>query len=211
MMPTVSNKKMSERQYARKMKILDVAGELFERHGYEKTTLEMIGQEVGLSKQSLYYYVASKESALLAICHLQSEELSSQRMRRLLDEGEQPDQILADYIQHMITFYLNEPRAGLLARHLHSMSKTVQEKVRQDLTQERRILQQVIALGQTRGQFGNMAPKVAARMLQSAVHGVPTWFGGAASRRAVDIVAEYQSMLLGGLRTPAEVHETFDI
>ena len=45
------------RQQIRKEAILDVAREMFTKVGYEKTTLDKIGKAVGLSKQSLYYYV----------------------------------------------------------------------------------------------------------------------------------------------------------
>lgn len=204
-MPRVVTNQTADRQSARKAEILEVAGRLFEDLGYEKTTLEMIGREVGLSKQSLYYYVASKEAALLEVCRARSEETPEQRLQRLLDESEQPDAVLADYIQHVISHYMKDPRTGLLARHLHSMSEEVQSEVREDLRQERRMLEQVIQLGQAQALFGEVAPPVAARALQSAVHGVSTWYGEGLSRRAADIIAQYQSLLLGGLRSPAEL------
>ncbi len=205
-MPTLVNNQATERQSARKAHILDVAGRLFEELGYEKTTLEMIGREVGLSKQSLYYYVASKEAALLEVCRARSGETPDQRLQRLLDQGAQADAVLADYIQHMISFYMDEPRTGLLARHLHSMSEEVQSEVREGLRQERRMLERVIELGRKQALFGEIAPPTAARVLQSAVHGVSTWYGDGLSRRSTDIITQYQSLLLGGLRSPAETN-----
>lgn len=194
-----------KRQSARKTEILDVAARLFEELGYERTTLDMIGREVGLSKQSLYYYVASKEAALLEICRARTEEIPEQRLQRLLDEGVQPDAVIADYIQHMISFYMKDSRTALLARHLHSMSDEVQSEVRERLRQESRKLEQVIEQGQALGLFGDVPAPVAARALQSTVHSVSTWYVREISRGHLDIVAHYQSLLLGGLRSPVKM------
>src|SRR5690242_13002072 len=52
------------RTEARRAQILDAAAEVFTELGYEPATLEAIGERVGLSKTSLYYYVRSKEDLL---------------------------------------------------------------------------------------------------------------------------------------------------
>jgi TetR/AcrR family transcriptional regulator, cholesterol catabolism regulator len=57
----------SHRIQRRKLDILKVAARLFAERGYERTTLEMIADELGLSKPSLYYYVKSKEDILADI------------------------------------------------------------------------------------------------------------------------------------------------
>jgi len=40
--------------------ILDVALRLFAHYGYKKTTLEDVGDELGMTKSSLYFYVTNK-------------------------------------------------------------------------------------------------------------------------------------------------------
>ena len=44
--------------------IVAVAAKLFSQKGYKSTSLEDIGQEVGLDRATLYYYVKSKKSIL---------------------------------------------------------------------------------------------------------------------------------------------------
>ncbi|MFT8887359.1 MAG: TetR/AcrR family transcriptional regulator [Ethanoligenens sp.] len=46
----------------RKDEILRAAGDCFARYGYEKTTLDDIGNLVGLNKASLYHYYKNKEN-----------------------------------------------------------------------------------------------------------------------------------------------------
>lgn len=62
------------RTEARRAQIVEAAATVFAEVGYGPATLEAIGDRVGLSKTSLYYYVKSKE------------ELLAQIMLNLLDE-----------------------------------------------------------------------------------------------------------------------------
>ena len=57
----------TRRIHRRKLDILKVAARLFAERGYERTTLEMVADELGLSKPSLYYYLKSKEDILADI------------------------------------------------------------------------------------------------------------------------------------------------
>lgn len=66
--------RQARRNEVRRAQILEAAAEVFGEVGYGPATLEAIGERVGLSKTSLYYYVKSKE------------ELLAQIMLNLLDE-----------------------------------------------------------------------------------------------------------------------------
>jgi AcrR family transcriptional regulator len=46
----------------RKQEILIAAGKCFTKYGYDKTTLDDIGEMVGMNKVSLYYYFKNKEA-----------------------------------------------------------------------------------------------------------------------------------------------------
>lgn len=54
-----------------KERILESAAKCFMRYGYSKTTLDDIGKNVGLKKNSLYHYFKNKEEIFLIV--LQSE------------------------------------------------------------------------------------------------------------------------------------------
>lgn len=56
----------SKRSGKREM-ILERATEIFSRSGYEKTTLENIGESCGLNKASLYYYFRNKEEIYVQV------------------------------------------------------------------------------------------------------------------------------------------------
>ncbi|MET8981816.1 TetR/AcrR family transcriptional regulator [Streptomyces sp. NPDC004539] len=51
----------------RRQKIIDIAAALFARQGYAATSINDLGQAVGLAKGALYYYIGSKENLLVEI------------------------------------------------------------------------------------------------------------------------------------------------
>jgi TetR/AcrR family transcriptional regulator, cholesterol catabolism regulator len=51
----------------RRQKIIDIAAGLFARQGYAATSINDLGQAVGLAKGALYYYIESKEHLLVEI------------------------------------------------------------------------------------------------------------------------------------------------
>jgi AcrR family transcriptional regulator len=70
-------------------RILDVALELFNEQGYDKTSLREIAQRLGVTKAALYYHFARKEDILLEL-HLKLHALGRDLLDRLdsLDEGQ---------------------------------------------------------------------------------------------------------------------------
>jgi AcrR family transcriptional regulator len=52
---------------SRKEEIVEIAGQLFDKLGYESTSMSKIAQALGSGKASLYYYFKSKEELLLNV------------------------------------------------------------------------------------------------------------------------------------------------
>ena len=73
----------TRRQALRRQQVLEAAAAVFARVGYVSATLELIGEEVGLSKTSLYYYVTSKEDLLasLVVTAIEAIETHFARLR----------------------------------------------------------------------------------------------------------------------------------
>lgn len=57
--------------------IIQVAGELFARFGYKKTTMDEIAQALRMGKSSLYYYFKSKEEVFQAVVEKEAAQLKA--------------------------------------------------------------------------------------------------------------------------------------
>jgi AcrR family transcriptional regulator len=70
-------------------RILEVALELFNTQGYDKTSLREIAERLGVTKAALYYHFERKQDILLGL-HLQLHELGRDLLEQLdgLDERE---------------------------------------------------------------------------------------------------------------------------
>jgi len=73
----------------RRQKIIDIAAGLFARQGYAATSINDLGQAVGLAKGALYYYIESKEHLLVEIQSRVMGPLLA-RARQIADLDEEP-------------------------------------------------------------------------------------------------------------------------
>ena len=74
--------------------ILDVALELFNEQGYDKTSLREIAERLGVTKAALYYHFRSKSDILLEL-HLRMHELGRGALAAIDELGDDEDAIAA--------------------------------------------------------------------------------------------------------------------
>lgn len=77
---------MRVRTEEKRREIVDVASELFEEHGFERTSMSMISERLGGSKATLYGYFKSKEELLGAVLVYDVTEQADRLMNEFLSE-----------------------------------------------------------------------------------------------------------------------------
>src|SRR5580692_6586102 len=87
-------------------RILDVALDLFNEHGYDKTSLREIAERLGFTKAALYYHFERKEDILLEL-HLRLHALGRDVLERLGQEKDDPDpadwsKLLDEFIDQVV-------------------------------------------------------------------------------------------------------------
>ena len=63
-------------------KILSTARELFNKHGFEKTTIEEIARSAQMSKVTLYAVFSNKEEILFGLCSAHCDQLDAMLQER---------------------------------------------------------------------------------------------------------------------------------
>ncbi|MBE0689783.1 MAG: TetR/AcrR family transcriptional regulator [Anaerolineae bacterium] len=76
------------RSFEREQRILDAAFALITHYGYDKTTVDEIAREAGISKGAIYLHFKSKEALFEALIMRESESLSEQLMERVMADPE---------------------------------------------------------------------------------------------------------------------------
>lgn len=180
-------------------KILAVSGRVFNRRGYHGTTLDDIGDALGVRKAALYYYVKNKEE-LLFQCHLAAVDIGMEGFRRALAQPGTPDEhlrtALAYYIEEMAdqlkgTVVLLED--GALSPHLHA-------RIVERRDEYERTLRQVIADGVAAGIFVACDPKTVAFAVLGAIHWIPKWYRQGGPCSAKEIAETFSAYLVRGLQ-----------
>jgi AcrR family transcriptional regulator len=88
---------------AQRVRIVDVAIEMFSKQGFRATSMNEIAAAVGLSKPTLYHYFASKEQLLVAIYTAVLDE-SLDGARRVIDAAPDPLTAIRDLIAARVVY-----------------------------------------------------------------------------------------------------------
>ncbi|MCB0631485.1 MAG: TetR/AcrR family transcriptional regulator [Saprospiraceae bacterium] len=144
---TAKTKKSGKREM-----ILERAKDIFSGSGYEKTTLENIGESCGLNKASLYYYFRNKEEIYVEVILKEATEFILQLQEELKSVSGTENKI-HHYLLSRIQKYAE--RLNLSQLSMESIQKV--EPIFQDLFQQvkneeilflRQILDEGIAQGE---------------------------------------------------------------
>jgi len=191
-----------KRQEIKQALIVDAAKRLFSDLGYEKTTLESIGEAVGLTKQTLYYYFPSKNDLLMEVCLASPDVRPVDTLRMGKAQGKSRQHLIARYIVDSIFVALDEFSGRLLVQHLPFMKEESKMRLFQGLREELDELEEIIEEGCRCGEFSAENPRTAAHIIQGSVHSLA--YHNLHDRRlaAEKICNSYVKILLGGLCSP---------
>jgi TetR/AcrR family transcriptional regulator len=91
--------------------IVAEAVRVFAEHGYEGTSVAMVAENAGLSKQNLMYYFPSKQALYQRVL---DDVLDAwlERMEKLADPAQDPRDVLRAYVQAKLRFSREQPWAS---------------------------------------------------------------------------------------------------
>ncbi|MFX1286846.1 MAG: TetR/AcrR family transcriptional regulator [Promethearchaeota archaeon] len=143
----------------RQEQILLAARECFEKFGYNKTTLDDIGQKIGLNKASIYYYFKNKEAIYMAIVLRDFKALVSklyEEIDKAIDEEMNCDQKILIYFEKRHQWWFKQ--AALIpqvtkadVQKFITIAKDIKNKIEEEEKENfERILKKCIKRGQIR-------------------------------------------------------------
>ena len=100
----------------KRREIVDVAAELFEKHGFDRTSMSMIAERLGGSKATLYGYFKSKEELLDAVLVYDVTEQAERLMNEFLSQKSLRQGLVQLGIAYMTRRLSNGPIANVRNR-----------------------------------------------------------------------------------------------
>ena len=117
------------RRRSRRDEILEIAVELFAKHGYHGVSMDDIGTAAGVTGPALYHHFAGKEAMLAAALIPVSEDLLEGGRKRVAEHPDDPGAALESLIRFHVDFALANP--AVIALHLHELDRLPEEPRRQ--------------------------------------------------------------------------------
>lgn len=189
----------------RRREIIHAAARLFSERGYHGTSMQHLGEALGLQRGSLYAHIGSKEELLFDVVNegadrflergraaLEMQALASVRLRRLLVGH------IETAIEHLdaATVFLNEWRY---------LSDDLREQVQAKRDAYESMLKQILSDGIAQQEFRrDINVRFAARLVLSAGNWTYAWFRPGGELGPTEIGQRFAELLLKGLvATPA--------
>lgn len=152
--------------------IVKVAGKIFSRFGYKKTTMEEIAQAYGKGKSSIYYYFKSKEDIFKAVVEQEAEELKKDLKQAISAEDDPIEQLKKFILFRMsklktLTNFYTALKHDYLG-HLEFIQK-IRNKYDED---EIAVVTEILDRGIHKGEFVIDDPELAAVALVTAMKGL---------------------------------------
>lgn len=156
--------------------ILHVAAKVVSEHGYHNTSLEMVAEQVDLTKASLYHYFASKE-VLFSACFQAVAEKTIARLSDVAAAAPTPLEALRDLIVAQLEIFVHDdPEMARLFLQNQDWPVSMREEQRRWRRLHDDIFASVVQAGIACGQLRPRDPRVALHCMHGAINFVPIWF-----------------------------------
>lgn len=194
----VNEQRRSKRLESRRELILRAAAEEFAQMGYERATLERIGERVGLSKASIYHYVDGKEDLLAELFARVATEIQ-ERATAELEASADAVARLAAFVRAHVEVSCTTPQGRVVSENLAALlTKDASAQTRRSYEA---VLDSILEAGVDEGVFRVDGIRMTTKLLFGALNTFPAFFDPHGSRTAREFADGALELALNGLLT----------
>lgn len=177
--------------------ILDAAAAEFAAVGYERATLERIGERVGLSKASVYYYVQDGKPQLLV--DLVTRVMAEVEARTATPAEEDSSSVarLRAFLAAHIDVANTTPEGRLLSENLEALMNS--ESAAELRHRYERLLTAILDDGVATGEFQDLPRRPVVKLILGALNSVRLWHCPDGALSLEDVIDVALALLLRGL------------
>jgi AcrR family transcriptional regulator len=189
------NVKMPKGSVTRR-EVLDLSAELFAKHGYRSTSLEIVADRLGVTRQALYYHFRSKGEILAALFEQMMTRLETAVSAAAEQDGD--DVFLAMLQAHIETAVVNTALVALLLHERPEIAKLRGVRAAKRRRDYATLFLSAYEQGVSAGLFRDIDPHVAVNTMISAANGISWWYHGDKSVDEKSIVEAVFQLLTNG-------------
>lgn len=191
-------KKVGRRHANRRTEILRTAAQLFAVNGYEATSLDMIADQLGMHKATLYHYIKSKEEVLYQ-CLISSFEDLDEVIVEVKDTNVPVRQRLRHFCINLAHAQNNDFGRCLVLVGSRPLEAGTDRGIRDFQIKLDNTVRGLIAEGIETGDFRPCEPSMVSAMLFGTLNWVPRWYKPGGRLGLEEIVDSFLEMLVLGI------------
>jgi AcrR family transcriptional regulator len=182
---------------SRTPEVLEAAVTFFATKGYESTSMQEIGETLGLLKGSIYYYVDSKEGLLFSVIKAVHTEMMANLDSAKARRGDILARLRA-FLQDMIELTVDRlEHATVFQREFRHLSDSHRAEINRDRRLYERHFQSLLTEGQRDGLVReDVSVKVLAVASLTMISAIPTWYRRTGLLSKGQIVNDYVELLI---------------
>jgi AcrR family transcriptional regulator len=183
--------------------ILRTAAQLFAANGYEATSLDMIADQLGMHKASLYHYVDNKESILYE-CLVKSFGDLDAVMDRMRDRTTPVLERLRIFVRSLAAAQNNDFGRCLVLVGERPLELAPGNNIRQFQRRLDTTVRALITEGIADGSLRPYDPAIFSALLFGALNWVPHWHRPEGKRSVQQVVDGFMDLLTTGIAAPRQ-------
>lgn len=187
----------------RPTQLIEIASRLFATHGYAGTSLRDIAEQANITKAALYYHFPNKEALYeqIVVDNLQA------LIDRVSDAVAQADGATEQVRAFMLTaadVFAEAPDAWIAGSNVFwsSMGPQIREAAVGRRDRFEKLLRTCIARGVASGEFREVEPATAGRLLLSTLNQMTRWIKPDGRLKPRQVIEQYLDIILVGMKAP---------
>ena len=185
----------------RSAEIIAAAAKVFARRGYHGASTQDIADVLGIRQASLYYYFASKEAALEAVCAVGVEDYAVRAQRILRGPSSAADKVAKLVFQHLAPMAERLDFTLVFLRERRFLPEPARRRIRAIERRYERIIERVIEQGVAAGEFrADLDPRMATLALLGLGNSAAAWYGREPGTTLERITSDYVDLLVRAFR-----------
>ena len=194
----------------RRAEMIRVAARLFSEHGYYGTSMQHLGEALGLLRGSLYAHIGSKEELLFEVVDGGAERfLERGRAAATLDQPA-PERLSALLVGHVETINEHVEAATVFLNEWRYLSDARRSVIQTKRDAYEDLVRSVIEDGIADGHFrSDLDVVLATRLVLSAANWTYTWYRPGGALTPAEVGRSFADQLVRGFR-PTETVTTLE-
>ncbi len=181
--------------------MIAAAAKVFARRGYHGASTQDIADVLGIRQASLYYYFASKEAALEAVCAVGVEDYAVRAQKILRGAGSASDKVAKLVFQHLAPMAERLDFTLAFLRERRFLPEPARRRIRAIERRYERIIERVIEQGVDSGEFrDDLDPRMATLALLGLGNSAAAWYGREPGATLERITSNYVVLLVRAFR-----------